>query len=596
MKLLAAFNHRHIFLDPNPDPQKTYEERLRLFNNAQGWEHYDTSLLSEGGAIYDRHAKSIVLSPESKKMLGALEDELPAESVIRKMLRMPVDLLWNGGIGTYVKASHETHREVDDVTNDLLRVNADELRCKAVGEGGNLGFTQAARVEYGLRGGRLNTDAVDNSGGVDMSDHEVNLKILLSPLVADGTLTTEARNELIRELTDEIADQVLRNNDDNSRLMSLDLVRSASDPVPFGRAIDWVCRESGLSRAALSLPSDAAIEKRAAAGLGLARPELAVLAAHVKMRVYKELLDSDISGIPDFEGRVRRYFPSRVYERYPEAIDRHMLRKAIGLTVSLNEIVSDFGAAFFPTLIELTGASPVEILEMAIKVSEGLGLARLREDLNRCPAAPDSAYTAWTYVSTGVHKLMAASLGAGASAGRVPIEEIKAVMDTMSRSRSKAVNGPIDQQRNELIKRRVPKALAQRCVGMRNLTLAREIARVQARTGDSARVAVVRYLSIGHASRIVKAIEALANRRATGRWDPLAFGILRNRYFELLQLMVDRVEMGPELLRLSVDRAAHQLYWRNLKEQADTLDAILGNAPDLGAFMVAEERIRSSLK
>jgi len=595
MKLKAAFNHRHIFLDPDPNAKKTYKERLRLFKAAKGWEDYDTSLLSEGGGIFDRHAKSIPLSPQVKKMLGVIQDEASADSVIRKILRMPVDLLWNGGIGTYFKASHETHRQADDASNDACRVNADELRCKAVGEGGNLGFTQAGRIEYGLKGGRLNTDAVDNSGGVDMSDHEVNLKILLSPLVAAGELEMEARNSLIEALTDEIADQVLSNNDTNSRQMSLDRSRSVRDPVPFGRAIDWVCRESGLTREALRLPTDATITKRATAKQGLARPELAVIAAHVKMRVYKSLLESDTSSLPDFDGRVLRYFPKRVYDRFSDKISGHMLHKAIGLTVSLNDVMGDNGASFFPTLIELTNRQPIDILSAAIRVSEGLKLGELREALESSGAPLDACYDAWKHVSRGLRRLLASSLAPGQpEIDDKQLVAITEVLKTISRSRSKAITGASDKAVNLLVKRRVPKALAVRCVSMGSLTLAREIAAVQARTGDSIRNAVVRYLAVGNASRVLGAIKTLESRPAKGRWDPMAMGILRNRYYGLLQALVDKVELGPEL-RLSVDRVAHQIYWNQLKSQADALDAILGEAPDLGALMVAEDRVQAFL-
>ncbi len=594
MRLLAAFNHRHIFLDPNPDPARSYVERKRLFDAALGWEHYDTSLISEGGGIFERHAKSIPLSPQVKKMLGVLQDEASADSVIRKLLRMPVDLLWNGGIGTYVKASHETHRQVDDVTNDGCRVNADELRCKAVGEGGNLGFTQAARIEYALRGGRLNTDAVDNSGGVDMSDHEVNLKILLAAPLRDGRLSVEERNAFIEELTDEIAEQVLANNDNNARQISLDRARSVVDPMPFGRAIDWVCRESGLSREALRLPSDAVIAKRAEAGQGLTRPELSVVAAHVKMRVYKALLGSDTSIIPDFDQRVLRYFPARVHERYAADISEHMLHQAIGLTASLNEVVADNGATFFPTLIELTSAHPTRILAATLQVSEALGLPEIRTRLGASGAPLEACYEAWRHVSNGLLGLLSSWLAPGAEPpGADCLAKIGEVLRSMARSRHKTTNGA-EEARQALIKRRVPKALASRCVAMGNLSLAREIATCQKIHGDKTRDAVVRYLAIGKASRVLGAIHALEAHRASGRWDPLATGILRNRYFKLLATLVEKVEVGHEL-RLSVDRAAHQLYWNKLKTQADALDAILGDAPDLGAFLVAEERIRAFL-
>ncbi|MDP6935029.1 MAG: NAD-glutamate dehydrogenase, partial [Myxococcota bacterium] len=213
MRLLAAFNHLHVFLDPGPDTEVAYNERQRLFRECKGWDHYDTALISEGGGVFSRRAKSIPLTPQLQQLLGVLGDEIEVDAAIRLLLRMNVDLFWNGGIGTYVKASTETHPEALDPPNDTIRINADELRCRIVAEGGNLGFTQAGRVEYALGGGRINTDAIDNSGGVDMSDHEVNLKILLAQEVGARRLKGDARDALIRKFTDEIAHQVLANND-----------------------------------------------------------------------------------------------------------------------------------------------------------------------------------------------------------------------------------------------------------------------------------------------------------------------------------------------------------------------------------------------
>jgi len=594
MKLLAAFNHKHIFFDPNPDTEKTYAERLRLFREAKGWEAYDASLLSAGGGIFDRHAKSIPLSAEVKKMLGVLKDELPADAVLRLILRMPVELLWNGGIGTYVKASHETHRDADDHTNDGCRVNADELRCKSVGEGGNLGFTQAARIEFALKGGSANTDAVDNSGGVDMSDHEVNLKILLAPLVASGALAQAARNQVILDLTDEIADQVLEDNDMSGRQISLDRLRSIADPVPFGRAIDWVCRARGLTREFLKLPSDAVLTQRSRLRQGLTRPELAVIAAHMKLQVYKSLQDGDPTFIPRFTERVRGYFPPRVQSEFTEAIDGHMLHKAIGMTVVLNEVVADNGAAFFPTLTELTGRHPVEITGAYLRLSEALNLQGVRDELGASRTNASTRYQAWIHVADGVLGLLAAWLAADeAPITDEVIEGTLEIAKVMARSRSQSINDHLQSYIENLKAKGLSKTLATRCVTMRHLTIAREIALVRARTGDTARNAVVRYLAVGGASRLLPTVRMIEGRQAAGRWDPLALGILRRRYLHLLRDVVGRIELGPEL-RLGVERVAHKLYWGAMKDLATTLEAILGDTPDLGAFLVAEARARAT--
>ncbi len=595
MKLLAAFNHRHIFLDPDPDPKKTYQERKRLFDAASGWDAYDQTLLSEGGGIFDRHAKSIKLSPQTKKMLGALEDELSADSVLRKILRMPVDLFWNGGIGTYVKASHESHRQAGDSTNDSCRVNADEIQAKSIGEGGNLGLTQAARIEYALAGGRLNTDATDNSGGVDMSDHEVNLKILLSGLVASGRLDVEARNAFIEELTDEIAVAVLANNDVHARQISLDQIRSATDPFPFDRTIHWVCREEGLSRALLTLPSSDEIGRRRGRRQGLARPELAVLQAHVKMRVYKALLAADPGRFPGFDERVRRYFPKAVQERYPEAIDGHMLHTAIGMTVNLMEIVGDMGAAFFPSLMELTGRPPADIAVAWLRAADALELDQLRKSFNNSGAKLAGLYRAWIYVANGLWGLMGGCLAPGQpELTAAELDDVVRIMGRMARLRPQEASQTHARRVKGLLDKGVPRALAQRCPGFLDLTVAREIAALQRESGDGDRDAIVRYLAIGQASRLLPTIAAMESQQGSGPWDFVANGLLRSRYLALLRQLALSVHLGGEL-RLSVDRAAHRLYWDGgLRGFADTMQSILGDSPDTSAYLVAEERLKAS--
>ena len=595
MKLLAAFNHRHIFLDPTPDPETTYKERKRLFDAAKGWDAYDGSLLSEGGGIYDRQAKSITLSPQAKKMLGALDAEISADSLIRKILRMPVDLWWNGGIGTYVKASNESHRDAGDSTNDNCRVNANEIQARAIGEGGNLGFTQAGRIEYALAGGRLNTDATDNSGGVDMSDHEVNLKILLSGLVAAGALDMEARNTFIEELTDEVAAAVLHNNDVHARQLSLDLIRSANDPFPFDRTIHWVCREGGLSRAQLTLPTSDEIGRRIDRRQGLARPELAVLQAHVKMRVYKELLEADPSRFPGFSERVRAYFPKAVVERYPDAVDGHMLHTAIGMTVNLMEIVGDMGAAFFPSLMELTGRSASDIAVTWLRAADALELGQLRKAFGGSGAKLDGLYRAWIFVANGLWGLMGACLAPGQpELTEGELEDVVRILGRMSRLRPQEAQQAHARRVKHLLDKGVPKALAQRCPGFLDLTVAREIAALQRENGDSDRDAIVRYLAIGQASRLLPTIAAMESQQGSGPWDFVANGLLRSRYLTLLRQLCQKVELGGEL-RLSVDRAAHRLYWDGgLRGFADTMQSILGDSPDTAAYFVAEERLRAS--
>ncbi|MCB9741085.1 MAG: NAD-glutamate dehydrogenase [Alphaproteobacteria bacterium] len=595
MKLLAAFNHMHVFLDPHPDPASSYAERRRLFDEVKGWEAYDTSKISEGGGIYSRTAKSIPLSAETKKMLGALHDELPPEEVIRLILRMPVDLLWNGGIGTYVKASHESHMDAGDPSNDVLRVDATELRCKAVGEGGNLGFTQAGRIEFALAGGRINTDAVDNSGGVDMSDHEVNLKILLAGEVDAGRLGMEERNTFIEALTDEVADAVLANNDAHARQLSLDQLRSTRDPLAYARTVQWVSQLSGASRTALKLPSAAELSQRRAARKGLTRPELATLAAHVKMHVYKALQKASSDFIPGFNDRLLSYFPKEVRERLPDAIRQHMLAKQIGMTVVLTEVVADAGATFFPTLVDLTHRDVGEIAGAFLRASEAFGLSELRKEIDRRSESLGGRYHAWISITSGIEHLLAAWLAPGELAvSDTEIKRTRAILERLPKHRSRSYTDATAKRTANLVNKGVPDALARQAVLMNELTLAREIVLMQGRTHDSDRDAIVRYLGIGEASGLLAAIRALQTRPTTGAWDPIAAGILRTRYFQLLRSLLETTPVGEEL-RLSTDNLILELRSSKLKSIAQDMDAILGDVADLGAFLVAEERLRAAV-
>ncbi|RME24692.1 MAG: hypothetical protein D6798_10595 [Deltaproteobacteria bacterium] len=595
MRLQAAFNHLHVFLDPNPDPRRSYEERVRLFKAARGWDAYDTSLLSEGGGIYSRRAKSIKLSPQAQKMLGTLESELPVDAVIRLILRMKVDLFWNGGIGTYVKASWESHQQAKDPTNDELRINADELRCRIVGEGGNLGFTPEARIEYALKGGRLNTDAIDNSGGVDMSDHEVNLKILLGPVVARGDLTMEARNELLRSLTDTVAEQVLQNNDIHGRQISLDEIRSARDPLFFFPTIQWVVGRSGHSIADLHLPSHDALKRRAASRQGLTRPELAVLQAHVKMHVFKDLMQDDPALIPDFDTKVREYFPPAIRQAYADEIPRHMLYKHIGMTVVTTEVFGHAGATFFPSLMELTGASAARVAAAWFRAMELVEVARFRERLKATTRDQTARYRAWIALTDAALRLVATWLSPGEP--EVTPEELDAVRDVLRRLpkvRGTVHSDRIQGRRKNYATAGISKEISSRLAALGELTVAREIHRLHtAHPDERIGQTIVRYLAIGEASRLLPAVRALELRRTRERWDPVAMAILRNRYLGLIRKLVEVVPVGPEV-RLGVDRLARRLAREGtgvLAPLQHEMDRILGDAPDLPTLLVAEERV-----
>ncbi|MGH3114275.1 MAG: NAD-glutamate dehydrogenase domain-containing protein, partial [Gaiellaceae bacterium] len=295
LKLVGAFNHEHVFLDPDPDPEASWEERNRLFHLPRSsWADYGAGAISAGGGVFERSAKSIELSPQVRERLGIEAEALTPSEVVRAILAAPVDLLWNGGIGTFVKASSESHVEVGDKANDALRMDGRDLRCRVVGEGGNLGFTQRGRVEYALAGGRIFTDAIDNSAGVDCSDHEVNIKILLGSAVAAGDLTEKQRNELLVEMTDDVARLVLRNNYRQTQALSLARIQAPSMLGVHARLIQHLEGSGRLNRELVALPSEEVMAERKAARSGLVAPELAVLLAYAKIELFDALLDSDL--------------------------------------------------------------------------------------------------------------------------------------------------------------------------------------------------------------------------------------------------------------------------------------------------------------
>ncbi len=351
IRMIGAFDHRNIVLDPSPDATSSFAERKRLFELPRSsWVDYDTSLLSPGGGVFPRTAKRIPLSPEARAVLGTDREELSGEEVIQHLLRAEVDLLWNGGIGTYVKASSETDLDVGDKANDRVRVDANELRCKVVGEGGNLGLTQAARVEFALRGGRLNTDAVDNSGGVDLSDHEVNLKILFAQMIQSGQTTAAERDVVLLEVDNDCVAKVLANNDQQCLGLSVGELRTVGRLRAWDDLIRFLSERLSFDRRVQLLPTRSVLTDRTAAGKGLMRPELARVQAFAKMWLFQELAEDKGSSVRVASEYLDAYFPPVVSERYPDAIAAHRLRHEIICTAWTNQIVDFSGAQLIPAL------------------------------------------------------------------------------------------------------------------------------------------------------------------------------------------------------------------------------------------------------
>jgi glutamate dehydrogenase len=358
LELVAAFDHRHVFLDPAPDPAVGFAERRRLFELPRSsWDDYDRTLISTGGGVFPRTAKSIRLSPEAQAALGIDDEALAPPDLVRAVLCAPVDLLWNGGIGTYVKAATEANSDVGDKANDAVRVDGADLRCRVVGEGGNLGFTQRGRVEYALAGGRIFTDSIDNSAGVDCSDHEVNIKILVDSVVRDGVIDVAARNELLVEMTDDVAAHVLRDNEANTEALAIAGRQAPSLAEVHARYLDSLEHDGVLDRALEFLPTTKDIEQRRANGAGLTPPELAILLAYTKVDLDRALLASGLPDDPFVAPQLFDYFPGTVRDRYPEHIERHPLRREILATRLSNEVVNRGGTTFLYRLADESQAS-----------------------------------------------------------------------------------------------------------------------------------------------------------------------------------------------------------------------------------------------
>ena len=362
IKLLGGFNHLHIFVDPDADPAASYAERKRLFGLARSsWIDYDAKLISKGGGVFDRSAKSIDLTPEIKQLFGIAEDRVTPNALLKAMLLAEADLLWFGGIGTYIKSADESHADAGDRANDAIRIDGGELRCKVLGEGANLGVTQLGRIEFALNGGRLNTDFIDNSAGVDCSDHEVNIKIALGDVVQRGKMTVGQRNRLMARMTNEVAELVLRDNYQQSQAITVSEARGHNlfdRQRRFMRALE---RAGKLDREIEFLPDDEEIDNRLAAKQGLTRPEISVLLSYAKIVAYEELLESDLPDEPLLVEDLMRYFPKPIREGYPGAIKRHRLRREIVATMATNSMINRVGATFITEMQESTGQSTGEI-------------------------------------------------------------------------------------------------------------------------------------------------------------------------------------------------------------------------------------------
>ena len=393
-KLVGAFNHKHIFLDPDPDPLASFQERKRLFEMPRSqWSDYNPKIISKGGGVYERFAKEISLTPEIRSSLN-ISDDIPnvinGEQLISHILKARVDLLWNGGIGTYVKSSTESNADVADGTNDQVRIDADELRCRIFAEGGNLGISQLGRIEFANRSGRINTDAIDNSGGVALSDNEVNLKILFSGLIESGKLSLEERNSLLKEIEDEVIEKVLEHNRNHALSLTIAQNRSKINIQYFTSLIGEVSKRGYIDRQIEFLPGDQELSDRAARKEGLCRPELAICLSAVKLWVKEEILNTKLPRDPLLNEYLLQYFPETVRKTWNKEILEHPLSKYLIITQITNELVDSFGITFVHRMCVGHSARPVDVVKCALAAEDILGLAAIKAEVKRFDTFDDN--------------------------------------------------------------------------------------------------------------------------------------------------------------------------------------------------------------
>lgn len=382
IKLVAAFNHMHIFLDPEPNVKKSFAERSRMFKLPRSsWTDYDQSLISKGGGIFDRKAKSIKITPEIRKVLDITAKELTPNELIKAILKAPVGLLWNGGIGTYLKATSESDSEVGDPTNDVLRVNGSDLRCQVIGEGGNLGFTQKGRIEYALNGGQVNTDAMDNSAGVDCSDHEVNIKIALTSAMLQKKITIKERNKILESMTDEVSDLVLNDNRLQNQAIAISNSQGSFSLGEQSQFLNKLEKSGFLNREIEFLPSKKELSKRQIEKVGLSRPELCVMLSYSKMDIYTNLLASDLVKDEYFKDELFSYFPKLMQKKFIDEISSHQLRDEIIATQITNFVVNRLGITFVNQVCQDSGFSISDVVRSIIVVCDSFRLREVWEDI-----------------------------------------------------------------------------------------------------------------------------------------------------------------------------------------------------------------------
>jgi glutamate dehydrogenase len=563
MRLIAAFDHRHVFLDPNPDAPAALAERRRLFDlSGSSWDDYDRGLISQGGGVWPRSAKAVPVSQQARVALGVDAESLTPTELIQAILRAPVDLLWNGGIGTYVKSTSEEHDDVGDRANDAVRISGRELRASVVGEGGNLGFTQLGRIEYAQTGGRINTDAIDNSGGVDCSDHEVNLKILLAQLVEDGALSTEERNALLRDVAADVVEHVLYDNYLQVQILSQE---SAASPLRLEAYEDLMVeleRAGLLERSLEYLPSAQTMAERAAAGHGMVRPDLCVLLAYAKRLLRRQVLDSQLPDDPWLGDIMREYFPQGVVERFGDALGRHPLRRELIATIVTNDVVNSMGITFVSRMTAETGAEPDEVCR-AFVVAREVSRARDRwADVERLDGVvpPDVQARLMDGVDGMVeqlarwylHNAPSLDMQAEIARGQEGFDELVAQLHTAATT---AWRTAYESRLQGAVAHGVPDAVARFGASVPDLVFAPDILSVARDSGRSIGEVIHAFFAVGERLFLDVIEDRVAALPAESRWQRLAWTTMLDDLRLLRRQIASRViaQAGDATIDEAVD-------------------------------------------
>ena len=531
IRLQVAFNHLHIFVDPNPDAAASYPERERLFNLPRSsWEDYNKELISSGGGVFSRAAKSITLSPEMKKMFGTKKASMTPNELIKASLMMEFDLLWNGGIGTYIKHSKETDADVGDRANDALRINGKDLGAKVFGEGGNLGATQLGRIEFAAKGGRVNTDFIDNVGGVACSDNEVNIKILLNGLVAEGDLTRKQRDELLYSMTDEVSELVLKDCYRQTHTLSITQSKGTSTLKEKIRFIHALEKEGKLDRAIEFIPTDEELAERAAAGRDLTRPELSVLVSYAKMVLKESLVTDEITENPYYRQLLVKSFPRPLREKFNDAMNNHPLRKEIIATKLANNIVNDMGLNFMVRMNEETGANEAEI---ALCYSIASEIFQMRDtwlsisDLDN--KIPSNVQTEMLYQLRRTvrratrwflrHRTKAQTIEQSIEAFAPTFADLS---ENLNKYIVKAESDRIESAREELTQSGVPVEIAQRIVSLSSLFSVMDLTQIAQNSNRKIDMVSHTYFKLGAQMGLHWFLDQITNQPVSNHWQALA--------------------------------------------------------------------------